>query len=311
MAGGQGSQMARGVEARAAPGMPIPGAVDRGPAVSEGAGDPMVPVFARLSARRRETADTWTLALEADGPGGLPGYAPGQFNMLYAFGIGEVPISMSGDPGRPGPLVHTVRAVGPVSSALAGTRPGGQIGVRGPYGAGWPLEQAAGADVLVIAGGLGLAPLRPALYRLLAERQRYGRLVLLYGTRSPTDILFRRELEGWRRRLDLELEVTVDHAGGDWRGNVGVVTTLIPRAAFDPLHSIALVCGPEVMMRFAIASLRDAGLRDDAIWLSMERNMKCAIGQCGHCQFGPTFVCKDGPVFRYDRIAPLLRLKEI
>ena len=273
--------------------------------------DPMVPTLARLTGRRRETADTWTLALEAGGPGDAFRFAPGQFNMLYVFGVGEVPISMSGDPGGPGPLVHTVRAVGAVSSALARARPGELIGVRGPFGAGWPLEQALGADVLVIAGGLGLAPLRPALYRLLAERQRFGRVVLLYGTRSPADILFRRELESWRRRLDLELEVTVDHASSDWRGNVGVVTTLIPRAAFDPLHSIAMVCGPEVMMRFAIASLRDVGLPDDAIYLSMERNMKCAIGHCGHCQLGPTFICKDGPVFRYDRVAGLLSAREI
>jgi NAD(P)H-flavin reductase len=305
------SQMTSGIE----PHIGSVASVDRMaqgiPPTANGGADPMVPSFARLSRRRRETADTWTLSLEADGPEGLPGFAPGQFNMLYVFGIGEVPISMSGDPATPGPLVHTVRAVGPVSRALAAIRAGGMVGVRGPFGAGWPLQQAAGADVLVIAGGLGLAPLRPALYRLLAERERYGRLVLLYGTRSPADILFRRELESWRRRLDLELEVTVDHATGDWRGNVGVVTTLIPRAAFDPLNSIALVCGPEIMMRFAIASLRDAGLSDDAIWLSMERNMKCAIGQCGHCQFGSTFVCKDGPVFRYDRIASLLSAKEI
>ncbi len=279
--------------------------------MARAAADPMVPAVARLAGRRRETADTWTLTLETDGRDEAPGFAPGQFNMLYVFGIGEVPISMSGNPGRPGPLVHTVRAVGAVSSALAGARPGEMIGVRGPFGAGWPLEAAAGADVLVIAGGLGLAPLRPALYRLLAERQRYGRIVLLYGTRSPADILFRRELERWRRRLDVEIEVTVDHATGDWRGNVGVVTTLIPRAAFDPLNSIAMVCGPEVMMRFTIASLRDAGLSEDRVYLSMERNMKCALGYCGHCQLGPTFVCKDGPVFRYDRIGQLLSAKEI
>jgi NAD(P)H-flavin reductase len=270
---------------------------------------PMVPEPYVVRSRGRETADTWTIELEP-----VAGEAidpePGQFAMLTAYGVGEVPISLSGR-GEGGSLIHTIRDVGAVTAELCRISRGGTIGVRGPFGTTWPLEDARGADVVVLAGGLGLAPLRPALYRLLAERERYGRLALLYGTRSPADILFRRELESWRRRLELELEVTVDHASSDWRGNVGVVTRLIPRAAFDPLHSIALVCGPEVMMRFAVASLRDAGLPDDAIWLSMERNMKCAIGQCGHCQFGPTFVCKDGPVFRYDRIRTLLCAREI
>jgi NAD(P)H-flavin reductase len=173
------------------------------------------------------------------------------------------------------------------------------------------MAESAGRDVVVVAGGLGLAPLRPALYALLAERARYGRIALLYGSRGPAEILFRRELEAWRRRLDIDVAVTVDHAAGDWHGNVGVVTTLIPRAAFDPPNAIALVCGPEIMMRFAIAALGDAGIAEDAIYLSMERNMKCAIGFCGHCQLGPVFVCRDGPVFRYDRIRRLLALKEI
>ena len=173
------------------------------------------------------------------------------------------------------------------------------------------MAEAVGHDVVIAAGGLGLAPLRPALYRLLAERARYGKIALLYGARSPADILFRREIESWRRRLDIEIEVTVDHAGSDWRGHVGVVTTLIARADFDPLHTIALVCGPELMMRFAIAALGEAGLADDAIYLSMERNMKCAVVFCGHCQFGTVFICRDGPVFRYDRVCSLLALKEI
>jgi NAD(P)H-flavin reductase len=231
--------------------------------------------------------------------------------MLSVFGVGEVPISLSGDPARRGRLVHTVRAVGPVSTALTALRPGDALGLRGPFGAGWPMAEADGQDVIVVAGGLGLAPLRPVLYRLFAERERYGLIALLYGTRSPDDILFRRELESWRRRLDAEVEVTVDHAGPDWRGQVGVVTTLIPRASFDPLQSIAFVCGPEVMMRFAITALLDAGLPPEAIHLSMERNMKCAIGHCGHCQLGPTFVCRDGPVFRYDRLRDLLSVKEL
>lgn len=272
--------------------------------------DPMLPAIARVCRRRRESPDVWTLELEPAEPC-VTGFAPGQFNMLTMFGIGEVPVSFSGDPAEPDRIVHTVRAVGPVSQALARCRPGDIIGLRGPFGIGWPMAEALGCDVVLVAGGLGLAPLRPVLYRLLAERPRYGKIVVLYGTRSPGDILFRRELEAWRRRLDIDIEVTVDHAIGDWHGEVGIVTRLIPRAAFDPLHAIAMVCGPEVMMRFAIAALCDAGIAAEAITLSMERNMKCAVGFCGHCQFGPVFVCKDGPVFRYDRVAGLLRLKEI
>ncbi len=163
----------------------------------------------------------------------------------------------------------------------------------------------------MIAGGLGLAPLRPLIYRLLATRKRYGRVSLLYGTRSPDDILFQRELESWRRKLDLDVLVTVDHATSEWHGNVGVVTTLIPRLAFDPAKTIAFACGPEVMMRFAAAGLNAAGVPDSAIYVSMERNMKCAIGHCGHCQFGTSLVCRDGPVYSHDQVRRLMSLKEI
>lgn len=272
----------------------------------------MTPRVARVLRRRREGPLVFTLDIESrQSEGGTGYFEPGQFNMLTVFGVGEVPVSMSGDPDDPGRLVHTVRAVGAVSAALTALRPGDPVGLRGPFGRGWPLEAAAGRDVIVIAGGLGLAPLRPALYRLLAERERYGRLVLLYGTRSPDDIMFRRELKAWQRRPDIDLEITVDHALGGWHGHVGVVTTLIRRATFDPSNSIALVCGPEVMMRFAIAALKDVGLADEAIQLAMERNMKCAVGLCGHCLFGPAFVCRDGPVLGYDRVGGLLGLKEI
>ena len=280
-------------------------------ALAPALGDAMVPRIARVRRRRRECPQTWTLEIEPEGAPPDARFAPGQFNMLYAFGVGEAPVSASGDPAAAGPLVHTIRAVGAVSTALVRLGPGDAVGLRGPFGSGWPLAEAAGRDVVVIAGGLGLAPLRPLILRLLAERERYGKVALLYGTRSPLDILYRRELETWRRRLDSEIEVTVDHAAGGWRGNVGVVTDLVPRAAFDPPHTIAMVCGPEVMMRFAIAALIEAGVAPDAIWLSMERNMKCAVGHCGHCQFGPAFVCKDGPVFRYDRVRDILALKEI
>jgi NAD(P)H-flavin reductase len=248
--------------------------------------------------------------MESDGDA-LPAFTAGQFNMLTALGVGEVPISMSGDPAEPGRLVHTIRAVGPVSTALSRLARGGLLGIRGPFGAGWPMSEAPGRDVLIIAGGLGLAPLRPALYRLLAERSRYGRIVLLYGTRSPEEILFRGEIESWRRRLDIDIEVTVDHATDTWRGHVGVVTTLLARAGVDPQQAMALVCGPEIMMRFAVAALGEAGLADQAIWLSVERNMKCGIGLCGHCQLGSVLVCRDGPVFRYDRLRQLLAVKEL
>ena len=238
-------------------------------------------------------------------------FGPGQFNMLYAFGLGEVAISISGDPAAQDRIVHTVRAVGAVSAAITRLRRNMAVGVRGPYGSAWPVADSEGNDIIVVAGGLGLAPLRPAIYRVLARRDQYGRVVLLYGARGPGDILYRRELEAWRRRLDVDIVVTVDHAAADWRGNVGVVPALIARTPVDPEHAVAMVCGPEIMMRFTIDALRDRGLPADRIYLSMERNMKCAVGLCGHCQFGPAFVCRDGPVFRFDRIAPIFNIREI
>lgn len=278
--------------------------------VEYGVADAMTPAPARVRSRRRESPGVWTLEIGLLQPV-MATAEPGQFNMLTAFGVGEVPISLSGDQRSPSTLVHTTRSVGPVSAALTRLRPGEPLGVRGPFGAGWPMDQAKGRDVVIMAGGLGLAPLRPVLQRLLAEREHYGQILLLYGTRSPADILYRRELQSWRRRLDLDIEVTVDHAVGDWRGHVGVVTTLLDRATFDATKSVAFVCGPEVMMRFCIGALTDAGVAPGSIYLSMERNMKCAIGQCGHCQLGPVFICRDGPVFAYPRIAHLMNRKEL
>ena len=271
----------------------------------------MLPRLFQVRGRRRETYDTVTVNLQAAARADESGFAPGQFNMLYVFGVGEVPISISGDPGRVDLLAHTVRAVGATTRAIAGLQRGAPVGVRGPFGTPWPVETAEGSDVVIVAGGIGLAPLRPALYRLLARREKFGRIVLLYGARTPGDLLYVRELERWRSRMDLDVEVTVDAAAGTWRGNVGVVTTLIPRAPFDPGSSVALVCGPEVMMRFTVRELQMRGVPDDRMFLSMERNMKCGIGLCGHCQYGPFFICRDGPVFRYDHIAPLFRVREI
>jgi NAD(P)H-flavin reductase len=195
-----------------------------------------------------------------------------------------------------------------VSKKIAALKKAGRVGLRGPFGTGWPLDEARGRDVIVVAGGLGLAPLRPAIYRLLAERKSYGRVALLVGARAPEELVFAKELERWRKRL--QMDVTVDRAGPEWQGPVGVVTTLVEKVAVDAANAVALVCGPEVMMRFAARALDQRGLRPSQIHVSLERNMKCAVGFCGHCQLGPEFVCRDGPVFRYDRVASALATKE-
>lgn len=258
-----------------------------------------------------ETEDTFSFELRPENGSGAFDFAPGQFNMLYVFGAGEVPISISGDPGNSGRLVHTVRSVGAVTRGICSLKRGMQLGVRGPFGSHWPVENTSGKDLLIIAGGIGLAPLRPALYSALAGPESFGRVCLLYGTRTPEDVLYRKELEQWQERADLQTLVTVDRASQDWSGNVGVVTTLIAKAQFDPANAVAMVCGPEIMMRFTIRELQKRGMTDDSIYISMERNMKCAVGFCGHCQFGPTFICKNGPVFRYGSIQHFLAIREL
>ena len=279
------------------------------PAPAPASADPMLPRLARVARVRRELADTATLEV-VPAAGEMP-FAPGQFNMLYAFGAGEVPISLSGDPRRPGRLLHTIRAVGDATRALCALRPGQALGIRGPFGTPWPLQAARGADVVVVGGGIGLAPLRPAILALLGERRAFGRLAIVYGARAPQSLLFCRELERWRGRLDTEVHVTVDAAGADWRGRVGVVTEALPRLRYDASSAVALVCGPEVMMRFAARELAASGLPPERIFLSLERNMKCGVSLCGHCQFGPVFVCRDGPVFSYAFLEPLLRHREL
>jgi NAD(P)H-flavin reductase len=226
--------------------------------------------------------------------------------MLYAFGAGEVPISVSAIPEDGAALGHTVRAVGAVTRSLCAAPAGAVVGVRGPFGRGWPLPDAEGRDVVIVAGGLGLAPLRPVVHELIARRDRYGRVALLCGGRSPSELLYRDELEAWRRAGGIDVELIVDAPEEGWRGQVGVVTRLIRTAAFDAENAVAMVCGPEVMMRFAAPALRERGVAADAIWLSLERSMQCATGHCGHCQLGPLFVCKDGPVVRHDQAEPLM-----
>lgn len=273
--------------------------------------EPMLTAPWRIVRVKKETADTFTLELAPPTDMEPCVFAAGQFNMLYVFGVGEVPISISGNPLAPAPLLHTTRAVGGVTRAMARLKAGDALGVRGPYGTGWPLAEAAGRDLVIVAGGIGLAPLRSVVYEVLARRQDFGQVALLLGARTPQDIPFRAELRRWSARSDLQVHTTVDRAADRWEGNVGVVTTLIPQACFDPSNTVAMVCGPEVMMRFTALELQKRGLPPERIFASLERNMKCAIGFCGHCQYGPTFICKDGPVFRYDRVRPLLNVREL
>jgi NAD(P)H-flavin reductase len=269
---------------------------------------PMVPVPFRVRRRRRETSDTWTLTLEPlRGDGIAP--APGQFTMVYSFGIGEIAISVSGTDAEL--LTHTVRAVGATSAAICNSRPGAVLGVRGPFGNSWPLEQARGADVVVVAGGVGLAPLRTSVQRLERGRKSYGEVSVLYGGRTPGDLLYQRELAALERRGKVNLAVTVDAAARGWQGNVGVVPKLVADARFDPGSAIALVCGPEIMMRFTAEALIERGMAPERIYISMERNMHCGVGHCGHCQLGPTLICRDGPVYSYDVISPLMEVREL
>ncbi len=274
--------------------------------------DPMVPRFLRVRRRIREATDVVSLEIGSDEAGApVPGFRPGQFNMLYAFGVGEIPISVSGDPSTTSSITHTVRAVGPVSAALAELRPGDSVGVRGPFGTCWPVDEAAGYDVLVVASGIGLVPLRPVLYHLLRYREAHGRVALLYGARTPRDLLYRRELDVWRRTPNLQVRVTLSRAGPEWVGDVGYVTGLLPKVRFTPTDTIAMVCGPEPMIRSTARELESIGLPATQIFVSLERNMKCAIGFCGHCQLGPNFICKDGPVFRYDRVRDPMAVREL
>ena len=268
----------------------------------------MTPSPFRVSERGQETADTWTLTLEpVEGDG--PSIAPGQFMMVYVFGIGEVPISVSGPPNRPGPVILTVRAVGAVSGAICAAGPGSILGLRGPFGNSWPISESTGDDVVVVAGGIGLAPLRPVVLWALDHASELGTVNVLYGARTPEDLLFTEELDRWRR--DVVVDVTVDAASGDWKGRVGVVPKLIDQATFRSGHTTAFVCGPEIMMHFTVPALLERGVAPERIMLSMERDMRCGVGLCGHCQLGPTLICRDGPVYSHAQIAPWLGVREL
>jgi len=281
-----------------------------------------VPSPYRVVGRRAETADVVTLALEPLAEP-RPPFRHGQFHMLTAFGVGEVAISVSSPPTDGGPIEHTVRDVGPVTHALCSSESGTVLGVRGPFGTDWGLEDLhegsdvgalrlglehpAEADVVVVAGGIGLAPLRGALCDL--ARRPGGRLFVAVGARSPDQVIYGPDLEAWAR-AGASVDVTVDVPSADWDGPVGLVTMLLTGATFDAGRTVALVCGPEVMMRFAAGTLIDRGVDPRRIRVSLERNMQCGVAQCGHCQLGPLLLCRDGPVVPYAAASQLLQERE-
>lgn len=268
------------------------------------------PVPYRVSSTVRENVDSVTLRLEP-AAGALPDPVPGEFMMLYAFGVGEVAISVSGVPAADGILTHTIRAVGAVSAALCAAGAGSTVGVRGPFGTGWGLAEAAGRDLVIVAGGVGLAPLRPVVLGALARRERYGRVILIAGARVERDFLFAEELRDWEADPRLEVHRTVDVPLQGWPGETGFVTEPLRRLVLQPERTTAFLCGPEPMMRFGAEALLAKGLAGQHVRVSLERNMQCGVGWCGHCQLGPLLLCRDGPVVGYDVAAPLLSVAEL
>jgi len=237
-------------------------------------------------------------------------FRPGQFNMLYMPGVGEAAISMSSDADQPETIRHTVRVAGNVTRALSALTPGAQVGVRGPFGQPWPVEACRGQDVVIACGGIGLAPLRPMLYHIMRRRADFRRVFLLYGARTPRDLLYTDEYESWRA-AGIEVQLTADMGETGWEGAIGVVPVLFYRIHLQPQRTIVLTCGPEIMMRYVIFEALARKAPANRVYLSMERHMNCAIGLCGHCQLGPVFVCRDGPVFTYERMEPYLRLEDL
>ena len=261
---------------------------------------------ARVTARRTETPGIYTFGMRFLNPEVRRGYRfkAGQFNMLYAFGVGEVPISIVSDPAAPEVLEHTIRIAGRVTGVMAGWKVGDIVGVRGPYGNGWPVEAARGRDVVIITGGLGCAPVVGLLNYIFGRRAEYGELHILHGVKTPNDLLYRAQFDQWRSEPRTRVYLTTDRPDKSWHYRIGVVTDLFDELTV-PASAIVMMCGPEVMMRMAAHSLRHKGIGDDSIYLSMERRMECAVGLCGHCQYREHFVCKDGPIFSFRAIRQL------
>lgn len=257
------------------------------------------PVMARLLKTQQMTDLEKLFTVELPGGRSL-GNEPGQFVEISLFGIGEAPISITSSPGRSnGTFELCVRRVGDVTNALHQLEPGAVMGVRGPFGHGFPIDKMRGKDILFAAGGLGLPPLRSLINEVLDQRGSFGRVIILYGTKQPSEILFRDEIGEWSEREDVEFHMTVDRGDEDWQGNVGVITTLFPKVTINPRNTVAATVGPPIMYRFVLMELLGKGIPETQIYLSLERRMKCGVGKCGHCQINDLYCCQDGPVFRY------------
>jgi len=271
--------------------------------------NPYLPREAEVVERIEESPNTFSLHLRLTD--GQPySFEPGQFNMLYLHGVGEVPISIvadaAEDDGPNATLTHTIRALGRVTHGLAALQAGDHIGLRGPYGRGWPMRAALDRDVIVVTGGLGCAPSVSIIHHILGRRERYGKLSILQGVKHTDDLIWRAQYDAWAELPDVQVLLAADVASPGWPGHVGLVTTLFEHLELVPQRSIAMLCGPEIMMRAAAEGLHARGLPAEAIYLSMERNMQCAVGHCGHCQIGGSFVCRDGPVFAWPELRGLL-----
>ena len=270
-----------------------------------------VPAEAEVVERVQESPDIVTLRLRLCDPALHQGFefAPGQFNMLYLYGVGEVPISIVSDPTDSHLFDHTIRAVGRVTRPLSALHAGARLGVRGPFGRGWPLEAARGRDVLIATGGIGCAPVVSVIHYVMRRREQFGRVVIMQGVKHSSDMIWRSQYEAWAREPDTQVLLAADEAGPAWPWSVGQITALLGEAHLAPEHTTAMMCGPEGMMIAVLKELRGRGMADEDIWLTMERSMKCAIGECGHCQLGPHFLCRQGPVFDAAEIGHLLGVR--
>jgi NAD(P)H-flavin reductase len=277
--------------------MNLPHTIDSGP-----------PHAATVMARTQESPTIFTLQLRLNDAAAQAAYrfAPGQFNMLYLYGVGEIPISIMSDPADRSGIGHTVRATGRVTRGLAELQPGDTVGLRGPFGRGWPLQEVGGNDIVLVTGGLGCAPVVSVIHYILKRRERYGRLVIIQGVKHAEDLIWREQYDQWASMPDTQVLVAASQGAALWPWHVGRVTELFGLARFNPAGATAMMCGPEGMMRAAAESLLQRGLPQSRLFLSMERNMQCAVGRCGHCQIGGAFVCRDGPVFSWNEVKPLL-----